>query len=96
MRKYNLRHLSVLAVSLVGASLLSGCDANRDVYRTYYQDATCRYFYVDYQGNRVYSGGPRHDAYVDNVGRTFQRDANGRLYWQDSFGNRFYMARDCR
>lgn len=94
MRKSYWRQLGVLFATLISAGLLSGCEATNPVYRNYYQDSTCHFFYVDYQGNRVYVG---RGSALDDVGRgMLHRDANGRLYWVDSFGNRFYKSRVCR
>jgi hypothetical protein len=93
MCQFKLRHYVVTSLALISTVFLIGCTPTNVAYRTYYQDAQCRLFYVDMNGNRVYESGVVTSK-VDM--RMCYRDASGRLYYQDSFGNRFYKERVCR
>lgn len=94
MSKFKLWQLCLLASSVIGIGLLTGCASTNVPYRTYYQDSHCRVYYVDVYGNKVYSW--KSSTSCCSSGHLYcNRDCHGR-YYDDSFGNRFYKHRVCR
>ena len=79
-------------LSAVGIAMLSACTPSNPTYMAYYMDSSCRYYYVDNLGNKVYDG---KYADVSFNGLTMTQGADGRWYYQDSFGNRIYKSKRC-
>jgi hypothetical protein len=92
MKFSTLTKVGFALATVVGAIALSACTPSNPTYMTYYTDASCRYFYVDSLGNKVYDG--RVD---DNfAGLKMMQASDGRWYYQDSFGNRIYKSKRCK
>ena len=92
MKRTTLSKVILALASVVSIAVLSGCASTNAPYRNYYLDSSCRYYYVDIWGNKVYEG-----MYGDTsfVGLPLMQAPDGRWYYQDSYGNRIYTSRHC-
>ncbi|EKD70373.1 MAG: hypothetical protein ACD_46C00550G0002 [uncultured bacterium] len=86
-----LTKVSLVLVSILGSTVINAAPSD-DIYRTYYLDESCNFYYTDWMGNRVVEGKYSDDIFT---GRTLMQDASGRIYYQDSFGNRIYKSDRC-
>ena len=81
-----------LATSLGVSAANACCDSMYPVYRTYYLDANCNYYYTDMFGNKVVTGKYQKDQ-DDNP--CLGKDCRGRLYTDDNYANRTYISKRC-
>ena len=91
MKRSTLAKVCIALISLCGVTIVSAC-ASSEIFRTYYLDGNCNYYYVDGMGHTVVDG-----KYVDAryIGLPLRRGADGRMFYQDSFGNRVYVSARC-
>ena len=93
-KKLGLAAVAAVTLAIVGSSAAQACVGTCSaVYRTYYLDRSCHYYYIDANGYAVRGGMYSSSQFA---GLQLHKDCcSNRWFYMDAFGNKKYVSRRC-